>query len=99
MRQDTTSGFWRTQKPDVVSCLIFVTSNAARALRLKDYGLEPGCKADLNALAAPTIREVLRLQQPPSWVICNGKVFACNQVQRDAQGVNNSGMCHACMVK
>src|SRR5216683_6139853 len=60
----------------------FVTYNAARALRLPDYGLEPGCKADLNVLAASTLREVLRLQQPPRWVVREGKVLASNQVVR-----------------
>ena len=52
----------------------YVGSHAAKALRLKDYGLEVGCRADFNVLAAPTIQHVLRLQQPPRWVICNGKV-------------------------
>jgi len=50
-------------------------------LRLPDYGLEPGCKADLNVLAASTTREALRLQQPPRWVIRGGNVLARNQVQ------------------
>ncbi len=64
----------------------FVTYNAARALRLPGYGLDPGCKADLNVLAAPTAREVLRLQRPPAWVICDGKVLAQNQSQREFVG-------------
>ncbi len=61
----------------------FVTYNAARALRLPDYGLEPGCRADLNVLAAPSVREVLRLQQPPAWVIRAGKVLARTTMQRE----------------
>lgn len=64
----------------------FVTYNAARALRLQDYGLEPGCKADLNVLAAPTAREVLRLQQPPWRVVRDGKLLAHNQSQREFMG-------------
>jgi cytosine/adenosine deaminase-related metal-dependent hydrolase len=47
-----------------VATYLFITYKAARALRLEDYGIEPGCRADLNVLAAPTVREVLRLQQP-----------------------------------
>ncbi len=43
---------------------------------------QPGCRADLNVLAAPTLREVLRLQQPPGWVVRGGKVLARNQVVR-----------------
>lgn len=68
---------------EIEAAFDFVTYNAARALRLQDYGLEPGCKADLNVLAAPTAREVLRLQQPPALVLRDGKVLARNQLQRE----------------
>lgn len=67
----------------------FVTTNAARALRLEGYpqqgpgGLTPGAKADLNVLVAPTMRQVLRLQQPPAWVLREGRVLARNQLQRE----------------
>ena len=71
---------------EIEAAFDFVTSNAARALRLPHYGLEPGCKADLNVLAAPTAREVLRLQQPPRWVMRDGKVLASNQTQRECVG-------------
>ena len=68
---------------EIEAAFDFVTYNAARALRLPDYGLEPGCKANLNVLAAPTVREILRLQQPPSWVIRAGKVLARTTLQRE----------------
>lgn len=68
---------------EIEAAFDFVTANAARALRLKDYGLEIGCKANLNVLAASTVREVLRLQQSPRWVIRNGKVLARNRLQRE----------------
>ncbi len=71
---------------EIEAAFDFVTYNAARALRLTGYGLEPGCKADLNVLTAPTTREVLRLQQPPRWVIGKGKVLAQNQLQREFMG-------------
>ena len=67
---------------EIEAAFDFVTYNAAKALRLPDYGLEPGCRADLNVLAASTLREVLRLQQPPLWVVHGGKVLARNQVVR-----------------
>ena len=70
-----------TAPSEIEAAFDFVTYNAARALRLPDYGLEPGCKADLNVLAASTTREALRLQQPPRWVIRGGNVLARNQVQ------------------
>ncbi len=71
---------------EIEAAFDFVTYNAARALRLPEYGLEPGCKADLNVLAAPTVRQVLRLQQPPRCVMRNGKVLARNQLQREFMG-------------
>ncbi len=70
---------------EIEAAFDFVTYNAAKALRLPDYGLEPGCKADLNVLAAPSLREVLRLQQPPRWILRAGKVLASNQVMRSLE--------------
>jgi len=75
-----------TTPSEIEAAFDFVTYNAARALRLPHYGLEAGCKADLNVLAAPTVREVLRLQQPPRWVMRDGKVLASNQTQRECVG-------------
>jgi cytosine deaminase len=72
-----------TAPSEIDAAFDFVTYNAARALRLQDYGLEPGCKADLNILAAPTYREVLRRQQPPRWAIRDGKVLTRTQVQQE----------------
>ncbi len=71
-----------TAPGEIAAAFDFVTYNAARALRLPDYGLDPGCKADLNVLAASTAREVLRRQLPPTCVIRDGKILARNQLQR-----------------
>jgi cytosine deaminase len=68
---------------EIEAAFDFVTYNAARALRLPDYGLDPGCKADFNVLAAPNLRQVLRLQQPPHCVVRNGKILARNQLHRE----------------
>lgn len=67
---------------EIEAAFAFVTANAARALRLPDYGLEPGCWADLNVLAAPTVCEVVRLQQLPRWVIRHGNVLATTSLQQ-----------------
>ena len=69
--------------PDEMAAVFgFVTHNAAKALRLDGYGIEPGCRADLNILAAPTWQHVLRLQQPPKVVIRGGRVLARNALER-----------------
>src|SRR5208282_5728200 len=69
--------------PDELAAVFdFVTTNAAKALRLDHYGIAPGCRADINILAAPEWRHVLRLQQPPRVVICGGKPIARNDLSR-----------------
>lgn len=67
--------------PDEIRAVFdFVTANAARAMRLDNYGLSEGARADLNVLAAPTVQHVLRLQRPPGWVIAGGRVLARNEI-------------------
>ena len=68
---------------EIEAAFDFITVNAARALRLENYGLTPGCRADLNVLAARTIQHTLRLQQPPVWVIRSGKLLAQNNLTRE----------------
>ena len=73
--------------PDEIRAVFdFVTENAAQALRLEGYGLDVGKKADFNVLAAPTVQHVLRLQQPPAWVIKRGEVLARNELSRERIG-------------
>ncbi len=73
--------------PDEIRAVFdFITENAAQALRLEGYGLDVGKKADFNVLAAPTVQHVLRLQQPPAWVIKRGEVLARNELRRERIG-------------
>lgn len=48
--------------PEMTACMEMVTSNAARLMNLKDYGIAPGCAADFvimdNISAANAIAEV-----------------------------------------
>src|SRR5262249_30714197 len=53
-----------------------VTVNAARAARLPDYGLAPGCRADLVVVDAPSVHEALRLQPTRRHVFKNGREVA-----------------------
>lgn len=71
-----------TYPAEIAAVFDFVTYNAAKALRLDSYGLEPGCRADLNVLAAPTWQHTLRLQQPPRIVIRSGRIIARNFLER-----------------
>ena len=60
-------------------------SNAAKALRLEGYGIEPGNPADFVLLATVTAREALRLQPPRRYVVRNGRVVATTSVQRNTR--------------
>jgi len=53
-----------------------VTVNGARTLGLADYGLEPGCRADLVLFDAPSESDAVRLMAPRRVVIRGGRVVA-----------------------
>jgi cytosine deaminase len=53
-----------------------VTSNGAKILGLENYGLQPGCHADLVILQAADLQEALRLKPARLYVIRRGKVIA-----------------------
>ena len=53
-----------------------VTTNGAKVLGLENYGLEPGCHADMVILQAADPQEALRLKPARLYVIRRGKVIA-----------------------
>ena len=53
-----------------------VTENGARAMGLEQYGIAPGCNADLVLLQAGNIMEAIRLRPPRLAVIRRGRVVA-----------------------
>ena len=53
-----------------------VTSNAAKVMNLPDYGLAPGCNADMVVLQAGDPVEALRLRANRLYVIRRGRVIA-----------------------
>ncbi|MFI5450320.1 MAG: amidohydrolase family protein [Candidatus Bathyarchaeia archaeon] len=57
-----------------------VTDNAALMLRLNEYGVGEGCKADLNMLNYSNAADCLRFGDMPRYIIKRGKVIAENQV-------------------
>jgi cytosine deaminase len=59
-----------------------ITVNGARALGLTDYGLGPGCRADLVLFDAPTESDAIRLMAPRRLVIRGGKVVARTEPAR-----------------
>jgi cytosine deaminase len=63
-----------------------VTTNAARALRLEGYGVQPGCLADLVLLDAPSVREALRLLPPRRCVFHRGRLVAEARLETTRHG-------------
>jgi cytosine/creatinine deaminase len=61
---------------EIAAALRMVTDDAARVLRLPDYGIAPGARADLVVLDAETERDALREQAPRRWVVHRGRVVA-----------------------
>ena len=53
-----------------------VTTTAAAALHLPDYGLQPGCRADLVVLQARDPVEAIRLRATRLYVLRRGEVIA-----------------------
>ncbi|MGD9764143.1 MAG: amidohydrolase family protein [Candidatus Binatia bacterium] len=72
-----------THPPELEQVLAMVTANAARALRLPDYGIAPGSHADLNVWRAPNVQDLLRLQEPPRHVLKRGRLLASWSVTCD----------------
>jgi len=58
------------------ACFEAVTVNAAKAMGLEGYGLEPGCHADLVVLQASDPVEALRLRPARLQVVRRGRVIA-----------------------
>lgn len=54
------------------------TLNGARLMRLPDYGLQEGSRADLVVIAALSVHEAYRTQPPRLAVIHDGRVVARN---------------------
>jgi cytosine/creatinine deaminase len=67
---------------EIAAALRMVTDDAARLLRLPDYGVDVGARADLVVLDAETARDALREQAPRRWVLRGGRVVAETVVER-----------------
>lgn len=72
-----------TSRADLDFALMAITEAPARAMRLMDYGLRAGARADLQLYAASTWPEALRLQAAPEKVWFRGKLVAESSVRSD----------------
>jgi cytosine deaminase len=61
---------------ELAQLIDMITINGARALGLADYGLEPGCRADLVIFEAPSAMDAIRLIAPRRMVLRGGEIVA-----------------------
>src|SRR5205809_7029789 len=72
-----------TTRADLDFALRAITDAPARAVRVTDYGLRPGARADLQLLPAPSWSEALRLQPMPEKVWFRGRLVAESSVRSE----------------
>ena len=68
------NNFRRDDELDIA--LETITTGAATALRLDDYGLEPGCHADLVLVEAETVAHAIAARPGNRTIIRRGKILA-----------------------
>ncbi len=66
----------------IESVFAMPTINAAKVLRINDYGLAPGNPANVVVIDATSAAEAIRCRPPRRWVIANGRVVAETTVVR-----------------
>ena len=62
--------------PEIEKLYDMITVDAAKILRLKDYGLKEGCRANLVVINAKDARDAIRLEPERLYVIREGKILA-----------------------
>jgi len=80
-----------TRREDLDFALRAVTEAPAVAMRLDDYGLRAGARADMQLLPAPSWPEALRLQPPPVKVWFAGRLVAESSVRSEVYRTTRPG--------
>jgi cytosine deaminase len=65
---------WMTSRDEIERLYDLVTTNAAQSMNVKNFGLTPGCAANLVVLGEPNVVEALRYHQAPAAVVSHGKI-------------------------
>src|SRR5437762_9450621 len=76
-----------TTRADLDFALRAITEAPAQAMRIDDYGLRPGARADLQLLPVPTWSEAMRLQPLPEKVWFRGRLVAESSVRSEMHRV------------
>jgi len=81
-----------TTHADLDFALRAITEAPAQAMRLGDYGLRPGARADLQLLPVPTWSEAMRLQPLPEKVWFRGRLVAESSVRSEMHRVTRPSL-------
>lgn len=73
---------WMTSRQDMETLYEMITTDAARAMGLPDFGLKVGAPANLVVLDEPNVLEALRSHAPPAHVIKDGKRLDLEQITK-----------------
>lgn len=65
---------WMTSSEDLEKLYDMITTDAAKAINVRDFELEVGANANLVVLKQPNVLEALRYHEAPEFVINNGKI-------------------------
>jgi cytosine/creatinine deaminase len=72
---------WMMTAQDMETLYDMITTRAAQAMNLRDYGLKEGCAAHLVVLHEDSVLEALRNHQAPRYVISHGKLLDPGKVE------------------
>jgi cytosine/creatinine deaminase len=78
-----------THPTEMARCFTMVTETNAQIMNLPDYGLKPGCSANLVVLDAGNPTEALRLRPDRLAVVSKGKLVATRQRNDARLGLDN----------
>lgn len=73
---------WMSAPAELERLYDMITTDAARAMRVRDYGLAVGNPANLVVLAAPTVLEALRDHAAPVHVVSHGRLIDSAAMRR-----------------
>jgi cytosine deaminase len=73
---------WMMSKQDRETLYDMITINAAKILRIKDYGLAIGNSADMVVLSSADLRDAFTYHQEPLYVVRQGEVRCETHIQR-----------------
>ncbi len=75
---------WMTGRADLERLYDMITTDAAKAMNVGEFGLAVGKPAHLVVLDAPDVLEALRWHAPPAHVISHGRVLDTAVLRRQA---------------